>query len=521
MGNDKIKTALISVHSKTGLSELAKGLNELGVQIISTKGTTKYLQDQGVKAKAIEEIYQTNELLEGRVKTLDRRILAGILAKRNKEHLKQLEEENASLIDLVIVNFYPFKEGLLGNKNEQELTELIDVGGLTLARSAAKNSDNVAVIIEPSDYQKILSELKENNGSLSLKTKKELAAKVFAFTAEYDSIISNYFMQKYSGQSLPERISLPFEKVRDLRYGENPHQKGSLYATPFSDKDSLSRAKLLQGKEMSFNNYFDVNAAIQIISEFEEPAVSIVKHANPCGVAIADDVETAFVQAFESDEQSAFGGIIALNRLCNESIAKKITAFFNELVAAPEFSVGALNIFKKKPNIRLLQFNPKNIKGRKGDFFGVHDFKFISNGLLLQEQDSIKEEKENFKVVTKARPSKEQMDGLLFGLKVVKHVKSNAIVIVKNTATIGIGAGQMSRVDSMKIALAKAFGRERNSVLAGDAFFPFRDSIDLAAEHGIKAIIQPGGSVKDNEVIQACDEHGIAMVFTGVRHFRH
>ena len=530
----KVKTALISVSDKTGLAEFAGALAKNGVKIISSGGTFKALSDAGIKCVKVEDFTGFPEMLESRVKTLHPKIHAGILAKRNKEHLAQLEKNGFETIDLVVVNLYPFKETVSNPKVKlEDAVENIDIGGPTLIRAAAKNSESVAVLVEPSQYENVLKELKENNFSLSEKTLKELCVAAFEHTAFYDSIVSEFLRRKFGTEKFPARLSIGLEKVSTLRYGENPHQNAALYKMPL-ENSGIVNAKQLNGKELSFNNFFDADAAVKLAAEFKEPAAVIVKHANPCGAAAASTLSEAFRKALECDPESAFGGIIALNRECDLATAMQITAFFNEVIIAPSFEEKALKELEGKKNLRVLEL--KNT----GEKAGTLELKRVEGGILVQESDSAgaRAEKEEsgssrkklagpaaaeneWKNVSNVKASKGEVESLEFAWKVAKHVKSNAIVIAKNNATIGLGVGQTSRIKSVELALKQAGKKAEGAVLASDGFFPFRDSIDLAAKAGIKAIVEPGGSVKDNEVVAASKEKKIALYFTGERHFRH
>ncbi|HZX34586.1 MAG TPA: bifunctional phosphoribosylaminoimidazolecarboxamide formyltransferase/IMP cyclohydrolase [archaeon] len=536
----KVKTALISVSDKTGLAEFAGALAKNGVKIISSGGTFKALSDAGIKCVKVEDFTGFPEMLESRVKTLHPKIHAGILAKRNKEHLAQLEKNGFETIDLVVVNLYPFKETVSNPKVKlEDAVENIDIGGPTLIRAAAKNSESVAVLVEPSQYENVLKELKENNFSLSEKTLKELCVAAFEHTAFYDSIVSEFLRRKFGTEKFPARLSIGLEKVSTLRYGENPHQNAALYKMPL-ENSGIVNAKQLNGKELSFNNFFDADAAVKLAAEFKEPAAVIVKHANPCGAAAASTLSEAFRKALECDPESAFGGIIALNRECDLATAMQITAFFNEVIIAPSFEEKALKELEGKKNLRVLEL--KNT----GEKAGTLELKRVEGGILVQESDSVGERAEGvvvaaaeggrkkpaaaavaattqneWKNVSNAKASKGEVESLEFAWKVAKHVKSNAIVIAKNNATIGLGVGQTSRIKSVELALKQAGKKAEGAVLASDGFFPFRDSIDLAAKAGIKAIVEPGGSVKDNEVVAASKEKKIALYFTGERHFRH
>jgi phosphoribosylaminoimidazolecarboxamide formyltransferase/IMP cyclohydrolase len=515
-----IKLALISVSNKKGIIDFAKGLNEFGIKMLSTGGTAKSLRDAGIPVTDVSEHTGFPEMLDGRVKTLHPKIHGGLLGKRdNPEHVKMMQEHNIEPIDMVVVNLYPFEATIAKpNCTFEDAIENIDIGGPTMLRSAAKNFKDVAVVVDPLDYKKLLDEMKKKNGGLSEDTKFELAKKVFLHTARYDSVISNY-LEKSDKEPVrfPGILTLQFEKVQNLRYGENPHQQGAFYREFNAKEPSVSRAKQLQGKEMSFNNFLDANSALELAKEYDEPTVVIVKHNNPCGVATGEPLVKAYKIARDADPVSAFGGVLAFNRRVDSKAAKEIVSTFVEVVAAPDFDEDALEEFKKKKDIRLLDIGPII----KGEPEGM-DMKKIVGGLIFQDRDLGRiNDIKGLKVATKRKPTEKEWKALSFAWKVCKHVKSNAIVFAKENCTLGIGAGQMSRVDSVKIAIMKANKSLKGSALASDAFFPFADGIKAAAKAGVKAIIQPGGSIRDDEVIAAADKHKIAMVFTGMRHFRH
>jgi len=505
-----IKRALISVSNKDGIVEFAKGLYAKGIEILSTGGTAALLRKNNIDVVDVSDYTGHPEMMDGRVKTLHPKIHGALLALRdNPDHMKSAEEHNIGLIDLVVVNLYPFEETVQKENVELgEAIEQIDIGGPSMLRSAAKNFRFVTVVTNPDDYESVIKEIEENDDT-SEETRRELAEKVFNTTAHYDSMIANYL----TGGKTKHIV---VEKINDLRYGENPHQKASFY----KDRNHktiacIPNAEVIQGKELSYNNIMDADAALSLVREFEKPCVAFIKHANPCGIAVADSISDAFIHAYEGDPKSAFGGVIAFNRTCTKDLAETITGKFFEIVLAPDFEDGALSAFKSKPNLRVLKLG--DIKPEEA----CETYRKVSGGLLVQDLDVKRITKEDCKVVTKKQPSKQEWDDLLFGWHVVKHVKSNAIVFVKNGMTVGIGAGQMSRVDSVEIAIQKALNREDDSVMASDAFFPFPDSIERAAERKITAIIQPGGSIKDEEVIKTADKAGIAMVFTGARAFLH
>lgn len=495
-----MRWALISVYKKEGIVELARELEGIGYGILSTGNTAKVLRDAGIKVKEVSEHTKFPEILNGRVKTLHPVIHAGILADRNNpEHMKTLDELGIEPIDIVVVNLYPFEE--------KPGIEMIDIGGPTLVRAAAKNYEHVIILVDPCDYSWVVEKLKSKNG-LSLEERKRLAQKAFAITSAYDSTIYNWFSPEIFG----DYMFIPLVKKKTLRYGENPHQKGFLYVK--SNEASLNYIQH-QGKEMSFNNFYDMDAAYQLILEFENPACAIIKHTNPCGVAEAESIKEAFELALSGDPVSAYGGIIAFNRMVDAETSQKITESFFEVIVAPSYSKEALKLFKRKENLRVIEIPSWGICNK-------FQIKQITGAFLVQESD----EKlyENLEVVTKREPTEKEWEDLIFAFKVVKHVKSNAIVFAKDRKIIGVGAGQTSRVDSVRIAgmKAKAFSHNTmGAVMASDAFFPFPDGVEVAAGYGIKAVIQPGGSIRDKEVIAKADELGIAMVFTRTRHFRH
>ena len=504
-----IKRALLSVSNKEGLIEFAKALASLNIEIISTGGTSKLLKEKNVSHRSVEDVTGLQEMLEGRVKTLHPKIHGGILGKRDK-HAEEASKHQIEWIDLVVVNFYPFNEAVRAGMKDDDMVELIDIGGPTMVRAAAKNFKWVGVVIDPKDYELVLSELKQEK-MLSDATRRMLAQKVFAETAQYDAMIANYFA-KEEKELFPARMTLPLEKTAELRYGENPHQKASAYHL-VGEKSGVLSAKQHQGKPLSYNNFLDAEAAHTCVNEFTDPAAVIVKHANPCGAATASSIENAYDLAYHADALSAFGGIVALNRPCTKEIAKSITDIFMEVVLAPSYTDDALQLFASKPNLRVLEL-PQQLPHAR-------EMKFITGGVLMQERDPQVLHKSDIKVVTHVVPTGEQLDAMMFAWRVLKHIKSNGILIAKNNQTVGIGAGQVSRIDAVDLAVRKASDHIRDAVLASDAFFPFRDSIDRVASTGIRAIIQPGGSVRDEEVIAACNEHNIAMVFTGMRCFRH
>lgn len=516
--------ALISVSDKNGIVEFAKNLLDLGVEIISTGGTHKALENAGIKVTGISEVTGFPECLDGRVKTLHPSIHAGLLAMRkNPEHMKQLDELNIETIDIVAVNLYPFKQTILkDNVTRAEAIENIDIGGPTMLRSAAKNYQDVAVIVDPGDYYKVIEELKENK-EVSLETKFYLCSKVFEHTAHYDTLIATYMKKERMDFELPQTITLTYEKVQDMRYGENPHQKAAFYKEVSNNNGVLSSAVQLHGKELSFNNINDTNGAIELLKEFVEPAVVACKHANPCGVGIGDSIYEAYIKAFNADPTSIFGGIVVFNREIDEKTAEEINKIFVEIIVAPSYSEKALNILKSKKNIRLLQL--ENIHTRQDE--NAYDLKKVAGGILVQTIDSkLLPEDEEIKTVTNKKPSEQEMKDLIIAWKIVKHTKSNAITIVKNGQSIGIGPGQVNRIWACRQAIEHAkeflgYDSLKGAALASDAFFPFPDCVEEAAKVGITAIIQPGGSLKDDLSIEECNKNNIAMIFTNMRHFKH
>ncbi len=516
----KVKRALISVSDKEGIVEFAKELAELGVDIISTGGTAKVLKQAGINVRDVSDVTNFPEMLDGRVKTLHPFIHGALLAvRKNEEHIKTIEKHKITPIDMVVINLYPFKEVIKKeNVNLEEVIENIDIGGPAMIRSAAKNAESVAVITDKKDYEKVLSELK--SGGIKDETLQELRVKAYRTTADYDVCISNYLENKLlKNEILPDKILISVDKKQEMRYGENPHQKAAFYVFPDFKETGPALSEQLHGKELSFNNIYDMDAAFNLVKEFDEPAAVIVKHANPCGVALDNDITEAYMKAYNVDTVSAFGGITALNRKCTEKIAEEINKIFMEVVIAPDYEEKALEILKQKKNLRIIKTGP--IKRYMDNTIAYKDIRKVTGGLLIQDMDTKETKKEDLKFVTKRKPAEKELQDLLFAWKVVKHVKSNAIVIAKDKVAIGIGPGQTNRVGSVHIAANQAKEKIEGAVLASEAFFPFRDSVDLAAQFKISCIIQPGGSIKDEEVIKAADEHNIAMVFTGVRHFKH
>jgi phosphoribosylaminoimidazolecarboxamide formyltransferase/IMP cyclohydrolase len=516
-----VKRALISVSDKTGIIDFARQLNEWGVEILSTGGTARLLKENNIPVIDVSDYTGFPEMLDGRVKTLHPKIHAGLLALRDSpKHIQILKEYKIGLIDMVAVNLYPFertaaKKGVA----REEVIENIDIGGPSMLRSAAKNHQSVVVISNPTQYAPILEELKAHQGAISIQTAEELAADVFRLTADYDGAIYSYLSDKEketkkAEAGFPQELHVAFEKIQELRYGENPHQGGAFYKERQARR-GLINLRQLHGKGLSYNNILDLNSTWELVSEFKMPAAVVTKHNNPCGAAEDKSLDRAYLNAFKCDSLSAFGSIVGLNRSVDAKTAGlMLGSGFLECVIAPDFKPGALKLLKKKRNLRLLEL---------GDLKPVNEFdlKRISGGLLIQDKDMALDEIDSPKVVTKKKPTKNQLNSLIFAWKVAKHVKSNAIVLARGTKTVGIGAGQMSRVDSVIIAKRKAGGLSKNSCLASDAFFPKPDAITQAARAGVKAIIQPGGSISDQEIIKACNRYKIAMVTTGRRHFKH
>jgi phosphoribosylaminoimidazolecarboxamide formyltransferase / IMP cyclohydrolase len=547
-GEVRVRRALLSVSDKAGIVDFARGLDELGVEIVSTGGTARELAGAGTQAREIEDFTGFPEMMDGRVKTLHPRLYAGLLALRdNEDHLAAAAQQAIEPVDLVCVNLYPFEQTVArGDASEAEIVENIDIGGPTMIRATAKNGAFAAVVVDPADYEGVLEELRESDGRLSLATRRRLTTKAFACTARYDAAIASWFATRtYEG--FPPTWNEAYEKVSDLRYGENPHQAAAFYARAGAPTHLLDGVRQLHGKELSFNNLLDLSSARELVEEFEGPACAIVKHNNPCGCAIADDAQRAYERAFACDPQSAYGGVIALNRRIDRGCAERLSEQFIEVLLAPGFDEGALELLSEKKNVRLLE-----LAGRFGDASEAsvtrsgwpapsHEVegKPVIGGQLVQTHDVVSETREQMRVLSKRQPSEREWQAMLFAWRVCRHVRSNAIVIAASdgdrasganaspttSATIGIGAGQMSRVDAVRIAVEKAQGFRpallAGSALASDAFFPFADGPQLAIDAGVSAIIQPAGSVRDDDVIAAADEAGIAMVATGVRHFRH
>lgn len=509
------KRALISVSDKNGITEFAKNLVDLGFELVSTGGTKKALQDQGIPVLSVSDVTGFPEILEGRVKTLNPFIHGGLLAKHDDEqHQKQLSEHQIQPIQLVCVNLYPFQQTIeKSDVTVADAIENIDIGGPTMLRASAKNHQYVTVVVDPADYLTVLTELK-SDGETSLETRRKLAAKVFRHTAAYDALIAGY-MTDLAQEESPEKLTITYELKQTLRYGENPHQKAAFYKKPLGSSFSIANAVQLHGKELSYNNINDADAALQIVKEFSEPAAVAVKHMNPCGVGTGKTGYEAFTKAFAADPVSIFGGIIAFNREVDGESANKLHEIFLEIIIAPSYSEEALAILTGKKNLRLLTIPFEQAKKAEMKMTS------IEGGLLVQEQDRFTLEDATITIPTKRQPTDVEWESLKLGWKVVKHVKSNAIVVTSEDMTIGIGAGQMNRVGAAEIALKQAGKKAVGASLASDAFFPMDDTVEAAAKAGITAIIQPGGSIKDVDSIKKADEYGIAMVFTGVRHFKH
>jgi len=555
----KIRRVLISVSDKEGIVDFAKTLQEEGAEIISTGGTFKRLEEAGIKVKKVEDITGFPEMMNGRVKTLHPYIHGGILADRNNEnHMKEVSDSKIKLIDMVVVNLYPFKETISKeNVTMEEAIENIDIGGPTMIRSAAKNYKGVAVVVDPADYKTIQAELVESGGYISLGTLFRLGVKAFQHTCEYDSVIFNYLKNKTEGFSssdvsirdyldvdyggtvkedennfrdndgnLKSRLGLNLIKIQDLRYGENPHQKASYYRYMSSGGDNFTGARQLQGKELSYNNILDSNAAFGVVKEFAVPCVAVIKHNNPCGAATAESIGEAYKKAYQCDPVSAFGSVVACNMKWTAEASKFMMDKYVEVLIAPDYDMEALKILAEKKNLRILKINfnlNAYIKHINSDGFKPEkvDVKSVDGGLLVQDLDEGTDNKKDMEVVTVVQPESDRWNDIIFSWQIVKSVKSNAIVLASDCSTVGIGAGQMSRIDAAELAIKKSNGRCRGSVMASDAFFPFEDVAELAAKNRIAVIIQPGGSIRDKEVIESCNKNKIPMIFTGKRHFRH
>src|SRR5690349_4846705 len=516
----RLKRALISVSDKTGIIEFVRELKGFNVEIISTGGTAKALREAGIDVRDISDVTGFPEMMDGRVKTLHPRVHGGLLALRdNPEHVAAMQQHGIEPIDMVVVNLYPFaatiaREGV----TREEAIEQIDIGGPAMIRSAAKNTNDVAVVVDPAQYPALIEELRAQEGSISIPTRQRLAVEAFRKTAQYDATVSAYLagetgdLTGATGDEFPAQITSTLTKLSDLRYGENPHQRAALYKT--SSGGGLVNATVLSGKEMSFNNYVDADAAWQLVNDFRDTACAIIKHTNPAGVGLGETTAAAYTKALATDPVSAFGGIVAFNRPVDAAAAQEVTKIFTEVVIAPDYDAAALELLQTKKNLRVIRMGQAKQTNEL-------ELRQISGGMLVQTKDVHELRREVLKVVTKRAPADEEIRARLFAWTVCKHTKSNAIVYARADQTVGVGAGQMSRVDSVKIGAMRAQLPVAGSVLASDAFFPFRDGLDEAARHGITAVIQPGGSVRDEEVIAAADEHGLAMVFTGVRHFKH
>lgn len=513
------RRALISVSDKTGVVELAQRLSGLGFEILSTGGTMKALSQAGVQVTGVSDVTGFPECLDGRVKTLHPKIHGGLLAMRsNPEHMRQIAELGIEPIDLVVINLYPFRATIEkpGVKFEDAI-ENIDIGGPTMIRAAAKNWQDVAVMVDPADYEGVLRELEES-GEVSRETKLRLCYKVFAHTAQYDALISGYlFDQLPGGELFPQDLTLTFEKVQSMRYGENPHQKAAFYRELGNIAGCLPQAVQLNGKELSYNNINDTNGALDLLREFDTTAVVGCKHANPCGVGVADSVCEAYKLAYEADPVSIFGGIVVTNGEIDEAAASEMVKIFLEIIVAPSYTEGALEILKKKKNLRVLQLDTTHRAFPKG----ARELRKVAGGLLVQQVDDQLLPEEPLRVVTDRAPSEQEMKDLMLAWKIVKHAKSNGIALAKDNQSLGIGPGQVNRIWATEMALERSGEKVKGAALASDAFFPFDDCVEAAAKAGVTAIIQPGGSVRDQDSIDACNRHGIAMVFTGMRHFKH
>jgi phosphoribosylaminoimidazolecarboxamide formyltransferase / IMP cyclohydrolase len=511
-----VKRALVSVSNKEGIVPFVKALKELGFEVVSTGGTKRTLEENGIDVIGISDVTGFPEILDGRVKTLHPNIHGGLLARRdNEKDMEQLNTHHITPIDLVVVNLYPFQQTIMKpDVSFSEAIENIDIGGPSMLRAAAKNHEYVTVIVDPADYETVLAELKEN-GFVSKETNRKLAAKVFRHTASYDAIIAQY-LTDITGEESPDSLTVTFTKKQDLRYGENPHQKAVFYEQPLSSSaSSIVKAKQLHGKELSYNNIRDADAALAIVKEFQQPAIVAVKHTNPCGVGIGETILEAYQKAYEADPVSIFGGIIAANREIDRETALKMHELFLEIIIAPSFNEEALEILKGKKNLRLLTVPVKPAITPERQLTSIH------GGLLVQDEDLFTLDDAFLSIPTKREPTEKEWEDLKIAWKVVKHVKSNAIVLAKDHMTIGIGAGQMNRVGAANIAIAQAGEKAKGAALASDAFFPMDDTVEAAAKAGITAIIQPGGSIRDEDSIKKADEYNIAMVFTGIRHFKH
>jgi phosphoribosylaminoimidazolecarboxamide formyltransferase/IMP cyclohydrolase len=516
-GTVRIQRALLSVSDKRGIVDFARGLAELGVEIVSTGGTAAALTEAGLEVRPIDDFTGFPEIMDGRVKTLHPKLYAGLLAVRdNEQHLAQADANDIEFVDLVCVNLYPFERtAAKRGVGEAEVIENIDIGGPTMLRAAAKNHAYAAVVVKPESYDAIIEELRDAGGTLSMPTRESLAAEAFAYTARYDTAIARWFAEK--SEDFAPLVIRAFEKVVDLPYGENPHQRAAFYAQVGTRMNVLSQVKQHHGKQISYNNILDLDSARTMVREFEVPACTIVKHNNPCGAALGATALEAYEQAFACDPMSAYGGVIAFNRKVDKATAEKLHQQFIEVLIAPEYDEEALAILTQKQNIRILEDQERRLPA-----LGEPEIRQVTGGLLIQDRDSSRDERDDMEVVTDRRPSEEEWADLLFAWRIARHVKSNAIVVARGLATLGIGAGQMSRIDSVRLSVEKSQAETlQGAALASDAFFPFADGPELAVQAGVTAIIQPGGSVRDDEVVAAAEQAGVTMVFTKRRHFRH
>jgi phosphoribosylaminoimidazolecarboxamide formyltransferase/IMP cyclohydrolase len=511
--------AVVSVYDKEGIIVFSKELSKLGITILSTGGTATFLQKAGIPFKEVSAVTGFPEMLDGRVKTLHPIIHAGILARRdNKKHLKTLKDHQINLIDFVVCNLYPFERTIeKPNASIEEVIENIDIGGPTLIRAGAKNYKDVVVVTSPKQYPELLTALNSKKG-ITLEQRKKLAIEAYTHTAQYDSIISQYLRNRETNEILPQNYTVSMRMIQEMRYGENPHQKGAFYKElPSTREPCVSNATQLQGKELSFNNILDANCAIECIKEFREPSCVIIKHATPCGIASTSILLKTWIDAYATDIYSPFGGIVAFNRRLPKDLAQELSKYYLEVIIAPSFSKDAQVVLREKKNLRLLELKDLEKKSKRKGL----DVRSVVGGFLVQERDIWFADQKTWKIVTKTKPTKTDLISMDFAIKCVKHVKSNSVVFVKGTRTVGIGGGQTSRVDATWIATYKGKDQIKGSIMASDAYFPFRDAVDVAVNAGVKAIIQPGGSIHDKEVIQAANEHGISMVFSGQRYFRH
>jgi phosphoribosylaminoimidazolecarboxamide formyltransferase/IMP cyclohydrolase len=506
-----VRRALLAVYDKSGIVELARALVEQGVALVSSGGTAQALRDAGIPVTPVEEVTGSPEMLDGRVKTLHPRIHAGILADRRKpEHDAELAEHGIEPFELVVVNLYPFRETVASGAGPEDVIEKIDIGGPTMVRAAAKNFESVGIVVSPARYGDVLDDIRREGG-LTRELRRALAAEAFAHTAAYDAAVGGWFAG--AEDALPDFVGLAYDKVEDLRYGENPHQRGAIYAESAGPGPLGGAEVVIAGKEMSFNNWLDLDAAYALAAAFDEPAAVIVKHNNPCGAAVGGTLADAYGRAFESDTVSAFGGIVAFNREADEEAARAMADVFTEVVVAPGFTEGALSAFGERKSLRVVRA-PLPAPG------GL-DVRVVSGGALVQDRDMVSERREEMEVVSDREPTEEEWRDLLFAWTIAMRVKSNAIVFARDLATVGVGAGQMSRVDSSFLAVRKAGDRAKGAVMASDAFFPFPDAVEVAADAGVTAVIHPGGSIRDDDVLAVAESRGMAVVVTGRRHFRH